>query len=296
MINTVYIGGSPIGDGHSTIIVSEQGINNSGDVEIAKKLIDVSIECGVNATKFQTRTVDVVYSPEELSRPRESPFGETNGDLKRGLEFNKEEYREIDSYCKERGLTWWSSAWNEEAVDFLAEFDLPCFKIASACLTDDNLLKHHLQYKKPIILSTGMSSYRQVDHAVDVLGTDNLIILHCTSTYPSVSEELNLRCIQELKSRYGIPIGYSGHELGLATTIAAVVLGACMIERHICLNRADWGSDMSASVEPQGIKRLVRDVREVEKALGDGIKVVYDSEKKIIKKLRRVDTMKLEGI
>jgi len=294
-MNSLVIGGSPVGDGHPAIIVSEQGINNSGDVGIAKKLIDVSIECGVNATKFQTRTVGVVYSPEELAKPRESPFGNSNGDLKRGLEFSKEEYRDIDSYCKKQGLTWWSSAWNEEAVDFLSEFNLPCFKIASACLTDDNLLKYHLKYKKPIILSTGMSTMRQVDHAVDVLATDDLVLLHCTSIYPCLPEYLNLRGIETLKRRYGLNVGYSGHEVGLATTEAAVVLGACMIERHICLDRSAWGSDMAASVEPQGLKRLVRNIRVIESALGDGEKRVLPDELVAAKKLRRIDTAKLEG-
>src|SRR3990167_7783512 len=199
----LIIGGSPVGDGHPAIIVSEQGINNSGSVEIAKKLVDVSVEAKCNATKFQTRTIDIVYSPEELARPRESPFGDTNEAIKRGLEFSKDEYREIDSYCKERELTLWSSAWNEGAVDFLSEFNLPCFKIASACLTDDNLLRYHLKYKKPIILSTGMSTMRQVDHAVDVLATDDLVLLHCTSIYPCLPEYLNLRGIETLKRRYG---------------------------------------------------------------------------------------------
>ena len=294
-MNTITIAGSPVGDGHPTIIVSEQGINNQGDVNVAKRLIDASIDAGVNATKFQTRNVDVVYSPEELTRPRESVFGKTNGDLKRGLELSGEEYSEIDVYCGEKGLTWWSSAWDEGSVDFLASFDIPCFKIASACLTDDNLLRHHLQYKKPIILSTGMSTLKQIDHAVDVLATDDLILLHCVSAYPSPPEHLNLRVIETLKSRYGLNVGYSGHEVGLATTVAAVVLGACMIERHICLNRADWGSDMAASVEPKGLGLLVRDVRSVESAMGTGEKTVLPQEKPIISKLRRVDTMKLEG-
>ena len=294
-MNTVTIGGSPVGDGYPAIIVSEQGINHSGSVEIANKLVDVSVEAKCNATKFQTRTIDVVYSPEELSRPRESPFGDTNEAIKRGLEFSKDEYREIDSYCKERELTWWSSAWNEEAVDFLSEFNLPCFKIASACLTDDNLLRHHLQYRKPIILSTGMSTLKQIDHAVDVLGIGDLILLHCISTYPISPEHLNLKVIETLRQRYGLNVGYSGHEIGLSTTVAAVVLGACMIERHICLNRADWGSDMAASVEPKGLNLLVRDIRCVESAMGTGEKTVLPQEKPIIAKLRRVDTMKLEG-
>jgi len=294
-MNSLVIGGSPIGDGHPALIFSELGINCNGDIGIAKKLVDVSVECGVNATKTQKRSIDVVYSAEELARPRESPFGSTNGDLKRGLEFSKEEYNEFDAYCKSKNMTWLSSCWDEASVDYIAQYDPPCFKIASACITDDNLLKHHLQYHKPLIISTGMTTLKQIDHAVEIVGTDNVVLMHCIGVYPCPPEHLNLRVIQTLKERYNTPVGWSGHEVGLATTVAAVAMGANMIERHITLDRASWGSDQSASVEPQGLKRLVRDIRVVESAMGDGVKNVLPEELPVAKKLRRVDTARLEG-
>lgn len=295
MTNYVHIAGSNIGDGWPACINMDIGINHQGNVEVAKKLIDVACDVGCNMVKFQTRTIEIVYSAEELARPRESPFGQTNEALKRGLELSIEEYAEIDEYCKLKNMTWTTSLWDEASVDRMAQFDLPCFKIASACLTDDNLLKRHLQYKKPIILSTGMSTLRQIDHAVEILGTDNLIILHCIATYPTEGKYLNLSVMNTLRRRYGVPVGWSGHELGLATTVAAVAMGAVMVERHGCLNRADWGSDMAASVEPQGFQRLVRDIREVERARGDGVKRVLPQEVEVAKKLRRVDIARLEG-
>lgn len=289
MTSSVKIGSALVGAGQPCFVVAEIGINHNGDVELAKKLIDASILAGCDAVKFQKRTVDVVYTAEELARPRENPFGATNGDLKRGLEFGKAEYDEIDRYCREKGILWYVSCWDEGAVDFIEEnYDMPCYKIASASITDDNLLRHHLKTGKPIIISTGMSTLEQIDHAVEVLGKDNLVILHCTSTYPSKLSELNLRGIKTLEDRYGVPIGYSGHEVGLATSLAAATLGACMIERHITLDRAMWGSDQAASIEPHGFSRLVKDIRAVEEAMGDGVKVVYDSEKPIIEKLRRI--------
>ena len=293
-MNSLIIGGSPIGNGHPVVICAEGGINANGDVEIAKRMIDVAITSKCNSIKWQKRTIDVVYSPEELSRPRDSVFGSTNGDLKHGLEFGREEYRELDEYCKLKDFTWWASGWDEASVDFLAEFDVPCFKIASACLTDDNLLKHHRSYHKPIILSTGMSTEMQVDRAVEVLGTDDLVLLHCSSVYPSDSHHLNLNCIPRMREKYQIPIGYSAHEKGLATTVAAVALGAVFVERHLTLDRTMWGSDQSSSVEPQGIFQMTRDIREIEKALGDGIKRIHPDEVAISKKLRRVDTARLE--
>ena len=203
----------------------------------------------------------MVYSAEELARPRESPFGATNDDLKRALEFGYEQYAQIDQHCRERGITWFASCWDEGAADFIAQFAPPFYKIASASLTDDALLRHHRTFGKPIVLSTGMSSLGEIDHAVEVLGKDNLILLHCTSTYPAKLEELNLKTIHSLVERYQIPVGYSGHEVGLAASLAAVVLGACFIERHITLDRAMWGSDQAASVEPQGFIRLIKDIR-----------------------------------
>jgi N-acetylneuraminate synthase len=285
---TVEIARRPVGFDQPAFVVAEIGINHNGDVNLARQLIAAAAGAGCDAVKFQKRTVDVVYDPEELARPRESPFGQTNGDLKRGLEFDQAAYRAIDEYCGVLGIEWFASCWDESSVDFIDEFDPPCYKIASASLTDDALLRHHRKFGRPIVLSTGMSDLAEIDHAVDVLGTADLILLHATSTYPSQPAELNLRVISALRERYGVPVGYSGHEVGLSTTLAAHVLGACMIERHITLDRAMWGSDQAASVEPLGFQRIVRDVRAIESALGDGKKVVYDSEIPVREKLRRV--------
>jgi N-acetylneuraminate synthase len=289
MTSLVRISDHLVGAGQPCFIVAEIGINHNGSLEIAKKLIDAAALAGCNAVKFQKRTVDIVYTPEELAKPRESPFGTTNGDLKRALEFGMREYQEIHWYCRDRGIMWFASCWDEDSVDFIEQFNPPCYKIASASLTDDHLLLHHRQYGRPIILSTGMSTLEQIDHAVEVLDTGNLILLSCTSTYPAPLEELNLRGIELLQKRYGVPVGYSGHEVGLAPSLGAAALGACLIERHITLDRAMWGSDQAASVEWQGFWRLVKDVRAIELAMGDGIKRVWPSEVPVMKKLRRVD-------
>jgi N-acetylneuraminate synthase len=288
MAQKVKIANRWVGDGEPCFVAAEIGINHNGDLGIARKLISAAVLAGCDAVKFQKRSVDVVYTKEELAKPRESPFGTTNGDLKRALEFGKKQYEAIDRFCKEHGMLWFASSWDEASVDFIEAFDPPFHKIASASLTDDNLLRYHRKFGRPLVLSTGMSTLEQIDHAVDVLGKQDLVLLHCNSTYPSVPEDLNLKCIQTLKDRYGVPIGYSGHEVGLSTTVAAAVLGACMIERHITLDRAMWGSDQAASVEPQGFSRLVRDIHTIEKAMGDGVKRVYPSEVPILKKLRRV--------
>ena len=277
-----------VGEGHPPFIVAEIGINHNGDLELAKRLIDAGVQAGCDAIKFQKRTIELVYAPEELARPRESPFGQTNGDLKRGLEFGLEAYQVIDRFCQERQLLWFASCWDERSVDFMEQFNPPCHKIASACLTDEALLRYVRSKGRPVILSTGMSTMEQIRRAVDVLGDEELILLHCTSTYPSPPEELNLRMIPTLQRQFNCPVGYSGHEVGLATSVAAVALGACLIERHITLDRARWGSDQAASVEPHGFVRLLRDIRAVAQALGDGRKRVYESEKPVIAKLRRV--------
>ena len=286
----VRIGGRLVGDAQPCYIIAEIGINHNGNVDLAKRLISVAFAAGCDAVKFQKRTVDVVYSKEELEKPRESPYGTTNGDLKRGLELDEDEYREIEAYCRASKMTWFASCWDEASVDFMERFSPPCYKIASASLTDDRLLRHTRRTGRPIILSTGMSTLEQVDHAVDVLGRDDLILLHSCSTYPAYYEELNLRVIPLLRGRYGLPVGYSGHETGIASTVAAAVLGACCVERHITLDRSMWGSDHAASLEPNGISRVVRDIRLVEQSMGDGVKRVYEREQPIIKKLRRVDT------
>ncbi len=285
--STVKVGKNEIGDGNRCYIVAEIGINHNGSLDLAKKLIDVAIESGCDAVKFQKRTVEVVYSTEELALLRESPFGSTNGDLKRALEFGEKEYTEIDRYCRKLGIDWMASCWDENSVDFMEQFNPPCYKIASASLTDDQLLRHHRIYGRPIILSTGMSTEVQIQHAVGVLGSDQLILLHCTSTYPAAAEELNLKVIETLKRTFPVPVGYSGHESSFLPTFAAVMMGANVIERHITLDRAMWGSDQAASLEPAAFERLVKYVRELDVILGDGIKKVYDSELPIIKKLRR---------
>ncbi len=287
-LQEIRLGSKVVGAGRPCYVVAEIGINHNGDIDLAKKLINVALGADCDAVKFQKRTIDVVYSPEELAKPRESPFGTTNGDLKRGLEFEQEEYEEIDRYCREVKIDWFASCWDEASVDFIAQFKVPCFKVASASLTDDNLLRHTRAVGKPIILSTGMSTIKEIDHAVEVLGKQDLAILHACSTYPAYYEELNLRVIDVLRDRYGVPVGYSGHETGLPSSVAAAVLGACMIERHITLDRSMWGSDHAASLEPNGITRLVRDIRLIEKSMGDGVKRVLEREQPIIKKLRRV--------
>jgi N-acetylneuraminate synthase len=284
----VKIGDKFVGDASPCYIVGEIGINHNGDLGIARRLIDLASFAEADAIKFQKRTVDVVYSAEELSKPRENPFGPTNGHLKRGLEFGQDAYQNIDRYCNEKNIAWFASCWDEASVDFIEQFKPPAYKIASASLTDDNLLRYHRKTKRPMIVSVGMSTIAQVDHAVSVLGTEDLILLHTTSAYPAKIADLNLRMIPVLRERYGVPVGYSGHEVGLATSYAAVALGACMIERHITLDRAMWGSDQAASVEPQGLMKLVRDTRTIEAGLGDGVKKVSADEVPIMKKLRRV--------
>jgi N-acetylneuraminate synthase len=270
-------------------VIAEIGINHNGDLELARKLIELAEAAGCQAVKFQKRTVDVVYTADELAKPRESPFGDTNGKLKYGLEFGKKEYAEIDRLCKEHEIQWLASCWDEGSVDFIDQFEVPAYKIASASLTDDGLIKHTraVAKKRPILLSTGMSTTEQVDHAVEVLGKENLILLHTTSTYPATHEELNLKTILTLKQRYGVPVGYSGHETGIVTTAAAVALGACVVERHITMDRAMWGSDQAASLGPSGLMKVVQYIRYVEQGLGDGVKRVIEREVPNMKKLRR---------
>ncbi|HEX4169301.1 MAG TPA: N-acetylneuraminate synthase family protein [Bryobacteraceae bacterium] len=287
-MSTVKISNRLVGDDQPCFIIAEIGINHNGNIDTAKRLISVALAAGCDAVKLQKRTVSVVYTPEELANPRENPFGPTNGDLKYGLEFEQEEYEEIDAFCKSIKMIWFASPWDEGSVDFLEQFRVPVHKIASASLTDDNLLRHIRRTGKPVILSTGMSTYAEIDHAVDVLGKENLVLMHTTSTYPANYDELNLRAIPVMAQRYGVPVGYSGHETGIPTSVCAATLGACCVERHITLDRAGWGSDQAASLEPNGISRLVRDIRLWEQAKGDGIKKVYEREFPIIKKLRRI--------
>lgn len=288
MIPTIQIGDRRIGGDEPCYVVAEIGINHNGDVNLAKRLISVAIAAGCDAVKFQKRTIDVVYTADELAKPRESPFGETNGDLKRGLEFDENQYSAIDAYCRQSNIPWWASCWDEDSVDFIQQFKPTCYKIAAASLTDDNLLRHTRAQGKPVILSTGMSTLEQIDHAVEVLGSDDLILLHACSAYPAFYPELNLRVMETLRDRYKVPVGYSGHETGIASTVAAVALGACMVERHITMDRSMWGSDHAASLEPSGINRVVRDIRLVEESMGSAEKQVLPRELPVIEKLRRV--------
>ncbi|MCP4679411.1 MAG: N-acetylneuraminate synthase [Deltaproteobacteria bacterium] len=289
MAKTIDIGGRLIGDGQPVYIAAEIGINHNGDMDIAKRLIAASQVAGCDAVKFQKRTPDVCTPPAQRDLLRETPWGLiTYLEYRYKVEFDKDKYNEIASYAKNQGIAWFASPWDEESVDFLEEFDVPAYKIPSACLTDKNLLKHIQKTGRPIVLSTGMSSMEQIREAVGFLGTDNLLLTHCTSTYPCKPDELNLKMLHTLREEFDCPVGYSGHEIGLQVTHAAVVLGACYIERHVTLDRSMWGSDHAASVEPWGIMRLVRDIRVIEQAMGDGVKKVYESEKPIIAKLRRV--------
>lgn len=290
MTRMIEIGGRPVGDGYPVYIIAEIGINHNGDINIAKKLIDAAVLAGCDAVKFQKRTPELCVPAEQANVMRETPWGLiTYMEYRHRVEFGQEEYEKIDHYCKERNIAWFASCWDERAVDFINKFTPPCYKIASAGITNDNLLKFHRKWGKPIILSTGMANMPIIEHAIEVLGKDDLIVLHCTSTYPCKVEELNLKGIITLREKFPeIPIGYSGHEVGLSTSLAAAVLGACVIERHITLDRAMWGSDQAASIEPQGFMRLVRDIRTVEKAMGDGCIKIYDSEKPMISRLRRV--------
>lgn len=284
----VKIGKYNVGDLSHCFIIAEIGINHNGDINLAKRLVKLAKDNGCDAVKFQKRTVELVYSKHELEMERPNPFGNTNGDLKRGLEFGYEQYREIDRYCRELDILWFTSCWDKESVDFIDSFNPPCHKIASASLTDDDLILYIKSKGRPILLATGMSTQDEIDHALSILGMDNLVLMHCTSTYPSLESELNLNVIPNYIKRYSCPIGYSGHEKGVLPSVIAASMGACAIERHITTDRTLWGSDHPASLEPEGLRRLVRDIRLLNTIKGDGKKVVYESELPIIKKLRKV--------
>jgi len=289
MTRTVRINEREVGDGHPVYVIAEIGINHNGDLGIAKKLIDVAAQSGCDAVKFQKRNPDVCVPEHQKGVLRETPWGVmTYLDYKKKVEFGADEYHAIDQYCRERGIAWFASCWDLSSIDFIEQFSPAVHKIASASLTDDALLSKLEATGRPLILSTGMSTESEIQHAIDLIDGDGLLVAHATSTYPCPPEELNLRMIQTLRNRYPYPIGYSGHEVGLQTTLAAVTLGATFVERHITLDRAMWGTDHAGSVEPQGLTRLVRDIRVIERALGDGVKRVYDSEVPIRKKLRGV--------
>lgn len=284
----VQIGNQIVGDGQPVFVAAEIGINHNGDLEMAKKLIDVAVEAGCQAVKFQKRTPELAVPDSMKDVMRETPWGFISYlDYRHKVEFGQREYEEIDSYCRERGIQWFVSCWDTESIDFMEQFEPVAYKIASASLTDHKLLSRLADTERTLVMSTGMSTWDEVDAAIALLRSNPLIIAHTTSTYPCPPAELNLRLIGSLKDRYDFPVGYSGHEVGLQTTCATVAMGASYIERHITLDRSLWGSDQSASVEPGGLRRMVRDIRVIEEALGDGIKRVYDSEKKQLNRLRR---------
>jgi|TARA_Y100000310_G_C20648316_1_gene797912 sialic acid synthase SpsE len=286
---SISIAGRKIGDGHPVYIVAEIGINHQGDVEIAKRLISMAAEAGCDAVKFQKRDPETCVPRDQWAELKETRWGTLPYiEYRHRMEFTRAEYTEIDAFCKQEGITWFASAWDIPSLEFLESLDVPAHKVASACLTDEDLVEAMRALGKPVILSTGMSTATQIARAVRLWRqTEPLVITHCTSTYPCPPGELNLKVIPRLKRRYKCPVGYSGHEVGLQTTLAAVTLGACLVERHVTLDRTMWGSDQAASLEPAGLNRLVRDIRVIEQALGDGQKVVYDSELPQMKKLRR---------
>ncbi|MCZ2527230.1 N-acetylneuraminate synthase family protein [Streptomyces sp. NPDC059506] len=284
------LGDREVGPGRPVYVTGEIGINHNGELENAFALIDAAVEAGCDAVKFQKRTPEVCTPRDQWEIERDTPWGRmTYIDYRHRVEFDEDGYRAIDEYCRKKGIAWFASPWDVESVAFLEKFGVPAHKVASASLTDDELLRALRATGRTIILSTGMSTPKQIRHAVEVLGSENILLCHATSTYPAPAAELNLRMINTLEAEYpNVPIGYSGHEVGLQTTLAAVALGAVFVERHITLDRAMWGSDQAASVEPQGLQRLVRDIRVVEESLGDGVKKVYEGEKAAMKKLRRV--------
>lgn len=291
MAREIQLGDRKIGDGHPVLIIAEIGINHNGDVDIAKKMIDAAVHAGADAVKLQKRTPEVATPPDQRNQMRDTPWGYiTYLEYRRKVEFSRQQYQEIDRYCRQKGIPWLVSVWDEPSVDFMEQFETPAYKLPSASLTDHNLLKHARKTGKPLIISTGMSTMTQIHKAVKVAGEDKLAIMHCTSTYPCEPDELNLKMVQTLRDEFPLtPIGYSGHEVGLVPSAIAVALGACIVERHLTLDRAMWGSDQAASVEPGGFERLVKYVRVAEESLGDGVKRVYESEKPSMLKLRRVN-------
>lgn len=312
--SNIQIGKKSLGRTVPVFVIAEIGINHNGSMDIAKRLIDAAADAGAQAVKFQKRTVPVVYTAEELAKDRkvdrsvlenaiirgvlpkdavkrlkDSNFeNSTNGDLKWALEFTESEYRELFDYANRKGLEAFASPWDEGSVDILEKLGVPAYKIASASLTDDALLKKIRSTNKPVILSTGMSTMQEVKHAVDILGTKDLALLHTVSTYPSEYRHLNLKLIARLRQEFPtVLIGYSGHEKGIGTTVAAAAIGARVIERHLTLDKTMYGSDQAASLEPDEFKQMITDIRSMEEAFGDGFKRVIDEEIPIAAKLRR---------
>ena len=290
MAKTIKLGERLVGQDKPVYIVAEIGINHNGDLETAKKMIRAAYAAGVDAVKFQKRTPAICVPLDEQTRMRETPWGYMSYlEYKERIEFGDDEFREIDSLCRELGIDWFASVWDEPSIDFLEKFNPIAYKVPSASLTDKGLLNELLATKRPVILSTGMSTMDQIRTSVNLFGDlDRLIITHATSVYPCKPEELNLRMLQKLNEEFDCPVGYSGHEVGLIPSVISVALGACLVERHFTLDRAMWGTDQAASVEPQGMEKLVKYIRVTEASLGDGVKRVYDDELPSLNKLRRV--------
>jgi N-acetylneuraminate synthase len=291
MTREIKIGNRMVGDGYPAYIIAEIGINHNGDLSIAKQMIDAAVHAGVDAVKFQKRTPEIATPPDQRTQMRETPWGYiTYLEYRHKVEFNEDQYCEIEKYCKEKGIAWLASVWDQPSVDFMEKFNTPAYKIPSASLTDFRLIRKARATGKPLILSSGMSTMEQIRQGIKIAGERDLVLMHCTSTYPCEPEELNLKMIETLRREFpNIPIGYSGHEVGLVPTAIAVALGACMVERHLTLNRAMWGSDQAASVEPWGFETLVKYIRVSQVALGDGVKKVYASEQPSLQRLRRVN-------
>lgn len=274
----------------SIFIIAEIGINHNGDLKLAKELIGAAVWAGADAVKFQKRTIDIVYTKEELDKPRESPWGTTNREQKYGLEFGKAEYDEIDQFCREKGIKWSASAWDLDSQKFLQQYNLPFNKVASALLTRLDLLEMIAAEGRYTYISTGMSTYEEIDQAVELFRKANcpFELMHTVSTYPMPDEDANLLMINTLRERYGCKVGYSGHEGGLAVSYGAAALGITSLERHITISRDMYGSDQAASVEPMGLYNLCGSVRKIQRALGDGVKRITEGEIGIRKKLRGV--------
>jgi N-acetylneuraminate synthase len=289
-MRNLTFGNRLMGEGQPTYIVAEIGINHNGSLDIARRLIDAAANAKCDAVKFQKRTPELCVPPHQRDQMRQTPWGMMSYlEYRRRVEFSLEDYYQLIEHCHSRSIDWFTSCWDESAVDFIECFEPIGYKIPSAALTDVGLLRRFKQTGRPLILSTGMSTMDQIDAAVAILGTEDLLITHATSTYPCPLGELNLRMIETIRSRFDCPVGYSGHEVGLPTTLAAVCLGASLVERHITLDRAMWGTDQAASVEPRGLERLVQYIRDIESAMGDGVKTVYESERPVMQKLRRTD-------
>lgn len=289
---TAEIAGRRLGFGHSTYIVAEIGINHNGSLDVARELIAAASAAGCDAVKFQKRTPEKCVPASQRQKMRHTPWGYISYmEYRDKIEFNDEDFRQIDQFCRERNITWFSSCWDVESVDFMESFRAPCIKIPSACLTDRELLARCRSAKTATMLSTGMSTLDQIAAAVSIIGPDRLLLAHCTSAYPCTNEEINLRVIPRLCDLFPCPIGYSGHESGIGPSLAAVALGACFIERHVTLDRTMWGSDQAASLEPSEFAQLVKEIRALDAALGDGVKKIYESERVAADRLRVRDTI-----